>query len=1005
MRVETQSGAVIDLGVTETTPTIGITDFSKRSTDAFGVTRVVGRGFSRRMSVRLAVPTDSVGALQRRLADLRGSVAHWLADDQLAWLQVHGFFKDFELDLAVPPNSYCRLTVEGLAQTEVVADQGGDPAPAGRASTFSFLDPSVIDDAALISSSVPETDYAAWAIGTTYASGQRVIKASTHRIYESVGAGNVGHDPATSPEQWLEVGATNRWAMFDQALGSATTAAGGSLTVTLSAGTVDAVALLDVVASSVRVQAAGYDRTLQAVTGTALFLDLPAITGQITVTVTGDGQVAVGSLLAGRLRALGITEASPTASIIDFSKKQVDDFGEASVVQRSWAKRMNANALIRSDAVDQVANRIAAVRAKPCLWLGDSGQDSLIVYGFFRDFAIEVGEATAKLSLSIEGLSTAPAAIEGITKQQLVDEALAAKAAAAAALAAIGVITSDAFLSAGEKPQLMREVEAILAERPTLVARADALLVSRTAYQAAYAALIGYLQGLAPAWNDTATDTPIDPAAFTSAFRSYYDARSALSMAIADKAANNNAINDNNRVRYSRMEGGIAGYAVLYNPAALSVGLYANDSGPYKLVSAIGTFTGANQTFSVGTDFREPGMHIPVTPGERICVQLRTQIDVPDPGGTWEVLLGWIDAAGAPLGADRPVICQGQGDTAGVLYSLFVNVPAGAYGCWIEGYLHSGGPGIASIGIIEPDVTSAGALQTQVPAFAPGPGTEIGADLTTLVNASDQEFLHNYLGVLQPGQARPLTFTLERQNGTVTSGVSWFVTIISGKVNGIAAGTAVYPITGTGAGIFPVTSLESTTVLEIKAAQNGVVRPAKRITLYRTLADPPPAIPPPSGSSGGGSGTMAAKGSDWTPPAAVGFTEIGRLDFAAPGSGAVNCSASLTFTPSGSDTASATVQVKWERETAPGSNSWEPIGSTASGSTSIYRSPYRNPFPKKDYDPYADVDTYEPVVSPCTIQVTGAKSGLSGAQRVRLLAAVSNAMLHYVDGSASVVSA
>ena len=41
MRVQTPAGDVIELGTTETAPTIGIIDYSKRVTDDFGVTTVV----------------------------------------------------------------------------------------------------------------------------------------------------------------------------------------------------------------------------------------------------------------------------------------------------------------------------------------------------------------------------------------------------------------------------------------------------------------------------------------------------------------------------------------------------------------------------------------------------------------------------------------------------------------------------------------------------------------------------------------------------------------------------------------------------------------------------------------------------------------------------------------------------------------------------------------------------------------------------------------------------
>ncbi|PZO77083.1 MAG: hypothetical protein DI640_01495 [Sphingomonas taxi] len=400
------NGTSFDLGETEATPSIGITDFSRRVTDDFGVTTVVERGFSRRLSVKLALPFNGVSALQQRLADLRATSALWVASDRLDWLSVRGFYKDFDLDHAVPPVSYCTLTVEGLAETSTAPDDGSDPAPIGATATLRLLQPANINETTLAGSSVAEDDYPEWSAGATYPTGSRVIKAATHRVFESAADGNVGNDPAGISGKWLDVGPTNRWAMFDQALGSATSAS-NTLTVALDVTDVDAVALLDVAGGTVRVQAFGYDRTDDVATGAITFIDLPLTIGRVTVTITGPEQVSVGTLLVGRLRGLGITEASPTAGITDYSRKVVDDFGDVTVVQRAWSKRMTAKALIRTDAVDVVANRIAAVRARPSLWIGRAGLDSLTVYGFFKDFSIEVGVNVSKLSLTIEGLSKA----------------------------------------------------------------------------------------------------------------------------------------------------------------------------------------------------------------------------------------------------------------------------------------------------------------------------------------------------------------------------------------------------------------------------------------------------------------------------------------------------------------------------------------------------------------------------------------------------------------------
>lgn len=464
MRVVTDSD-VIELGTVETTPTIGIIDYSRRVTDDYGVTTVVKRGFARRMSVRLAVPFEDVDAIQRRLADLRATSATWIADDRYGSLTVRGFYKEFEVDHAIPPLSYCTLTVEGLTGEAEFVDDGSDPAPAGQPSTLQVLEPIAITGPVLASSSVAEDDAAEWSAVAGYAIGKRVIKAATHRVYESLIANNVGNDPAATTGAWLDIGPTNRWAMFDQALGSVTTAS-EPIAVTLRPGAaVSGLAILDTTAATVRAQASGYDRTV-AVTdgaGSALFLDLAAAAGDsITVTFTplgkgaqirpwddratwedsvtwrdtiggtstaeppswddaggwrdttgwqdtriGDGTVSIGTLMVGRLRPLGITEGSPTSGITDFSRRETDDFGEVAIVPRAWAKRMAAKALIRTDAVDQVVGRIAAVRAVPSLWFADASIDSLTVYGFFKDFSIDVGETLSMLALSIEGFSAA----------------------------------------------------------------------------------------------------------------------------------------------------------------------------------------------------------------------------------------------------------------------------------------------------------------------------------------------------------------------------------------------------------------------------------------------------------------------------------------------------------------------------------------------------------------------------------------------------------------------
>ena len=62
--------------------------------------------------------------------------------------------------------------------------------------------PYTITDPVLTSSSVPETDHAAWVSGTTYAAGDRVIRTGTHRIYERLIPGAGTTPPESDSANW-----------------------------------------------------------------------------------------------------------------------------------------------------------------------------------------------------------------------------------------------------------------------------------------------------------------------------------------------------------------------------------------------------------------------------------------------------------------------------------------------------------------------------------------------------------------------------------------------------------------------------------------------------------------------------------------------------------------------------------------------------------------------------------------------------------------------------------
>lgn len=295
-----------------------------------------------------------------------------------------------------------------------------------------IIRPTTITDAMLTSSTVAETDHAAYNSATTYALGDMVIVTTgDHSIYESLQAGNTGNAPATSTEWWLKVSATNRWKAFDAKVAdqvSNTT----SINYVLTPGAIDALALLNMDATGVQIVVTdptdgvvfdqtydltstenvidGYTYCFEPIirrTDLAVFDIPPYSTASVSITVTYTGGTAkLGELIVGRASRIGYTEYSPSIGIVDYSRKDVDTFGNYIVVQRAFSKRVSCNLFLDNAYVDEVVRHLSLYRATPLVWVAADDFSSLIVYGYYRSFDVVIPYPTqSSCSLEIEGLT------------------------------------------------------------------------------------------------------------------------------------------------------------------------------------------------------------------------------------------------------------------------------------------------------------------------------------------------------------------------------------------------------------------------------------------------------------------------------------------------------------------------------------------------------------------------------------------------------------------------
>lgn len=297
-----------------------------------------------------------------------------------------------------------------------------------------ILVPISITDDMMTASSLAETDYPAWSGATVYAAGDRVILISAHRVYQRLSAGSGPVAPNLDTTNWVDVGPTNKWAPFDRSVGSeASSGAATTLSYTITPGqVVTGLALLDAAcdAISIQVTVGGdlfYEKTyspvltsdasigdwyayfFESIERRASLLDahLPAFSeAVINITLSGTAPLTIGTLALGRPYTIGTTLAGGRLSINDFSVKSTDEFGVTTLTERAYARRLEANIVIATPSANIVAQRMAEIRASPVIWMDDSPSSPIIIYGWCREWAIEMQYPNiSNCSLVIEGLA------------------------------------------------------------------------------------------------------------------------------------------------------------------------------------------------------------------------------------------------------------------------------------------------------------------------------------------------------------------------------------------------------------------------------------------------------------------------------------------------------------------------------------------------------------------------------------------------------------------------
>lgn len=237
---------------------------------------------------------------------------------------------------------------------------------------------------------------------------------------------------------WLDIGPTNRWAMFDSLISTGTSLTTSTsqlaMLVTVSPGICNGVAVLDVTGVdsvtcemfngviSVYSETKRVDNTFISnwyeyffepynVYTDLIFGPLPpypSATVTLTFTPTAVGvSVSCGAALYGNVVELGKVQSNPSAGITDYSRKETDEYGITTLVERGFSKHASYQLLVEDLQMRRVFSTLAALRATPAVWIAsdDYKYTPFNAFGFPRDWGMDVQyPGYAAVSLEIEGM-------------------------------------------------------------------------------------------------------------------------------------------------------------------------------------------------------------------------------------------------------------------------------------------------------------------------------------------------------------------------------------------------------------------------------------------------------------------------------------------------------------------------------------------------------------------------------------------------------------------------
>lgn len=276
-----------------------------------------------------------------------------------------------------------------------------------------------------------------WSNAAAYVKGDRVKVTtgtpSLEKIYECIiddptSAFSPEIDVTRSVPKWVEIGPTNKYAMFDLLRGTKTIAGtkpGNDITITITPGqSVNSLAclgmdgVLEVYISAARVGTPGtiiytnyfylnlrftnswytyFYGVFREKTACILF-DLPSQYSDLVITVTFKGMnyFEVGACVVGTFKDIGNVQTGASVDVLNFSTVDRDTYGNILLVPRRNVPKTVQTLYFDKSRLKEIIDTKNTLDAVPAVWsgLGDETQspffEALLILGFYRSFDFDI---------------------------------------------------------------------------------------------------------------------------------------------------------------------------------------------------------------------------------------------------------------------------------------------------------------------------------------------------------------------------------------------------------------------------------------------------------------------------------------------------------------------------------------------------------------------------------------------------------------------------------------